>query len=255
MQKSILTILATALLASTALQAQSSDGRVLPPHSIVVGKTLGEWSAVWWKWAYAIPVNDNPLLDSTGAKSKFGDVGAVFFLAGLFNPSGSASVTRTVTIPANKFIFFPLENFVDDNVGNGCTTPSSTPCPSRLTIDALKAQINGALPGIRALHASIDGQPVSDSDLFSHREVAPVFSYTLQLTDNLQEVVNGITTPDATGTVFPAVADGYYLMLRPLPAGQHVINFGGTLFGNSLNVTYQVTVTPRHSVQPVIEVP
>jgi hypothetical protein len=254
MRKPTLTILAAVLLVlPTRLQAQPSNGRVLPPHSTVAGRTLGEWSAVWWKWAYAIPVDDNPLLDSTGAKSKFGDVGAIFFLAGLFNPSGNASVTRTVTIPANKFIFFPLENFVDDNVGNGCATPSSTPCPTRLTIDELRAQINGVLPGITALHASIDGQPVSD--LFSHRETAPAFSYTLQLTDNLQEVVNGITTSDATGTVFPAVADGFYLMLRPLPPGQHVIDFGGTVFGTPVDVTYQVTVTTTRSVQPVILVP
>jgi hypothetical protein len=77
--------------------------------------------AVWWKWAYAIPANDNPLLDASGQKLKFGDVGPVFFLAGLFNTSGS--VTRTVTIPANKFIFFPLENLVNDNVG---VTPRQT---------------------------------------------------------------------------------------------------------------------------------
>jgi len=75
------------------------------------------------------------------------------------------------------------------------------------------------------------------------------------LTNNLQQVVNGITTPDATGTVFPAVADGYYLMLSALPAGQHVINFGGVAFGSPLDVTYQLTVTSTRSVQPVVIVP
>src|SRR5438876_408393 len=92
-------------------------------------------------------------------------------------------------------------------------------------------------------------------DLLSHREAAPVVSYALQLTDNLQQVVNGITTPDATGTVFPAVADGYYLMLRPLPAGQHVIKFGGVLFGGALDVTYQMSVTSTRSIEPVVLVP
>lgn len=92
-------------------------------------------------------------------------------------------------------------------------------------------------------------------DLFSHREAAPVFSYTLQLTDNLQQVVNGISNPDATGTVFPAVADGYYLMLRPLPAGQHIIKFGGVFFGGPLDVTYQVSVTSTRSIEPVVLVP
>ena len=243
MKKTILTVLAAMLLVLPAKLAAQQENfpHVVPPHSVVAGKTLGEWSAVWWKWAYAIPANDNPLLDASGQKSKFGDVGPVFFLAGLFNTSGS--VTRTVTIPANKFIFFPLENLVNDNVG---VTP-------RQTIDTLVSQIDAALPGVTALHASIDGREVGD--LFSHRETAPVFSYTLQLTDNLQQVVNGITTPDATGTVFPAVADGYYLMLRPLPAGQHVIKFGGVFFGGSLDVTYQVNVTSTRSIEPVVLVP
>jgi len=246
------------IISSTRLRSQEREEhptRVLPPHSVVAGKTLGDWSAVWWKWAFAIPANDNPLLDPTGEKSKFGDVGPVFFLAGTFNPSGSATVTRTVTIPGNKFVFFPLVNFVNDNVGNGCSAPSSIPCANRQNIDALKAPFDGphGIPAVTALHASIDGHSIGD--LFSHRESSPVFSYTLQLTDNLQEISNQIpTTLDFSGTVFPVVADGFYLMLRPLPIGQHVINFGGVLSGNSLDVTYQVTVTPPSS-QRVVAVP
>jgi hypothetical protein len=190
MKKTILTVLAAMLLVLPATLAAQQENfpHVPPPHSVVAGKTLGEWSAMWWKWAYAIPANDNPLLDPSGEKSKFGDVGP-FFLAGLFNTSGS--VTRTVTIPANKFIFFPLENLVNDNVG---VTP-------RQTIDTLVSQIDAALPGITALHASIDGREVGD--LSSHREAAPVFSYTLQLTDNLQQVVNGITTRTQLVRSFP----------------------------------------------------
>ena len=239
------------LPATVASQQQQEDHpRVLPPHSVVAGKTLGEWSAIWWKWAVAFPVNDNPLLDLTGTKSKFGDVGPVFFLAGVF---GHGSATRTVTIPANKFIFFPMVNFQNDNVGYGCTDPA-TPCKGRFTIDELYAQID-AIFTVTDLHASIDGHSVGELDeLRAHRERAPVFSYTFQLTDNVYEAA-GVTTADATGTVFPAVGDGYYLMLRPLPAGQHEIKFGGTVNGNSLDLTYKVTVTSKGSIQPVVTVP
>jgi hypothetical protein len=238
-----------------AAQEQSNSPVVMPPHSVVAAKTLQEWSAIWWKWAYAIPATDNPLLELNGDKSKFGDVGPVFFLAGLFVPAGKPfppSVTRSVTIPAGKFIFFPVLNVVDDNVGNGCTTPTTTPCLGRLTIDQLFTQLEGFL-NVTALHASIDGNPVDD--LFKHHETAPAFNYTYQLTDNLAEVVFGYAGPDAAGTVFPAVADGYYLMLRPLSAGQHTIRFGGTNFGSSLDVTYNVTVTPTPSPQPALLIP
>ena len=250
MKKTVsLTLLFTAALLTVALapinvRAEREDeGAVVRPHGVVAEKTLGEWSALWWKWAFAFPVNDNPLLDTSGAKSRFGDVGEVFFLAGLFGVPSSGSVTRTATVPRGKFIFFPLVNFENDNVG---VSP-------RQTIDILISQIDGAIPGITALHASIDGQPVGD--LFSHREASPVFAYTLQLTDNLQQVVNHITTPDAAGTVFPAVADGFYLMLRPLSPGTHVLKFGGTSFGITLDVTYNLTVTTAQSPAPVVLVP
>src|SRR5207247_2621893 len=116
MKKRILTVLAAMLLVLPAKLAAQQENfpHVLPPHSAVAGKTLGEWSAVWWKWAYAIPANDNPLLALSGQKSKFGDVGPVFFLAGLFNASGS--VTCMVTIPANEYIFFPMAYLVNEHV-------------------------------------------------------------------------------------------------------------------------------------------
>ena len=254
--KSIISLLAVSVLTSTgtlAIADSENDSVVMAAHSIVAGKSLGEWSAVWWKWAYAIPASDNPLLDTTGANAKLGDVGPVFFLAGWFG-TAPGPVTRNVTIPANKYVFFPLLNLVDDNVGNGCTTPTTTPCAGRLTIDQLFAQLESSFVNISALHASIDG--VSVGDLFAHREVAPAFSYTFQITDNLAEAVNGYAGPDSAGTVFPAVADGYYLMLRPLAVGHHAINFGGAFSGGfSLDITYQVTVTATPSHAPAMLVP
>src|SRR2546425_11650032 len=60
----------------------------LPPDAEVGDRTLAKWSALWWKWAFAFPVNDNPVLDPNGNNTaKFGDVGPVFFLAGAF-PGG-----------------------------------------------------------------------------------------------------------------------------------------------------------------------
>jgi hypothetical protein len=220
--------------------AEDPGGKVLQPHSEVKGRTLGEWSAVWWKWAYGIPTNDNPVYnDTNGAKAKFGDVVPVFFLAGAF----SGTVRRTATVPAEEFVFFPVLNFVNDNVGN----------PTRFTIDDLSSQLAGAIATITELHASVDG--VTVPNLSTHREVSPVFSYTLQLTGNVQQTVFGNTGPDAVGTVFPAVADGIYLMLKPLSPGHHSINFGGTSAFGSLDVTYDLTVTETEVEQPAVLVP
>lgn len=42
--------------------------------------------------------------------------------------------------------------------------------------------------------------------------------------------------------VFPSAANGYYVMLKPLPPGQHVLNFGGALPSMLQGVTYTLNV-------------
>ena len=252
-------VLAILLLPGTVLATEryGNPSPALPPHSFVYGKTLQEWSALWWKWIWSFPVNDNPDRDldpnKTGDKTKFGDVGPVFFLGGWLGEPPSGPISRTVKIPANKYIFFGIETASNENVARGCTDPGKK-CAKRVTIDELYAELDPLIRSyVTSLHASIDGIPVPN--LWQHREISPVFSYVLQLTDNLYEIVNGVTTPDAIGTIFPVVADGYYLMLRPLSIGRHTINFGGTLNGSSIDVTYEVTVTPNASFTPTVLVP
>jgi hypothetical protein len=48
----------------------------------------------------------------------------------------------------------------------------------------------------------------------------------------------------AAGSYFPAVDDGVYVMLSPLPHGQHVVHFGGSFpnFAFTLDITYYITV-------------
>jgi len=42
--------------------------------------------------------------------------------------------------------------------------------------------------------------------------------------------------------VFPSAANGYYVMLRPLSRGKHVLNFGGALPDMLQAVTYTLEV-------------
>ena len=222
---------------------------------------LAQWSARWWQWALAFPVSDNPVLDPAGSKTaKFGDVGPVFFLAGAFPGTGFPSPVRfhrTATIPADKFIFFPVLAIVNDNIGS----------PQPFTISELYAQLARLVVGVTELHASLDG--VAVPNLRNHRVISPVFSYTLQLNNNIVQQLTGNPTGDAVGTIFPAVADGFYLMLPPLAPGHHVINFGGSINFGSLNnfgglipssdftidITYDIKVTATEVEQPAVLVP
>jgi len=42
--------------------------------------------------------------------------------------------------------------------------------------------------------------------------------------------------------IFPSAANGYYVMLKPLPVGRHVLNFGGVLSDMIQAVTYTLDV-------------
>ena len=204
------------------------------------GISLGRWTGLWWDWAYAPPVHDppytgpvsNPLVDQTGADCGVGQAGPVWFLAGL-NTSGS--VTRSCTVPAGKELFFPLINIEGDNIG---VVPPLGPGQIRRILTSL-------VDTTTELHLSIDGTNVPQGALFADRVASPVFSYSLPPQDN---IVQGFE--DGQGYIFPVLSDGYWVMLKPLSSGAHVIDFGGSAFGGfSLDVTYDLTVAPSSAAR------
>lgn len=50
--------------------------------------------------------------------------------------------------------------------------------------------------------------------------------------------------PCVTGTPQVGVADGYWIMLRPLSPGPHTLHFRGAFTGFATEVTYHLTVGP-----------
>src|SRR5439155_8127033 len=117
----------------------------------------------------------------------------------------SGPVERTFTVPAGKAIFSPILAQEGDN---SCVEPP-------LTVDQLRAALASFVPFITEMHGSIDGVPLRD--LLSYRVQSPVFSLTLPVTDN----VNQFFGCNVSGTIFPAVSDGFWIMLAPLPQGRH----------------------------------
>jgi len=214
--------------------------RILPPNSHPYGKTYGQWSALWWRYVYPLPVHNppytgpiyNPLFDETGAACGNAQSGPVFFLVGVINVSGTADRTEC-TVPAGKALFFPVLNTEFDNFFPPVVPPN--------TVDELFALAAQTIATATDLHVSIDGSPVHD--ITSYRTISPVFSYTVPDEDNIPQFF-GV---NVTGNSGPAAGDGFYLMLAPLPPGQHTLNFGGTFATSppfSLDITYHLTVTP-----------
>jgi hypothetical protein len=221
------------IVSSLTASAQAACPQVLPN-----GKAYEKLAADWWKWALSFPVTINPLFDETGAQAYLGNQGNVFFLAGVFNESGTAM--RTIEVPAGKPLFFPVLNGLWDNIGvrppylGGPFTPPAQP----MTVPELYAALAANIASVSALQASVDGCPIPN--LFSYRAKSAPFNYKLPATDNLFQFF-GI---NVSGTITPAVTDGYWLFLTPLPVGEHTVNFGGTNGSFTLNITYHITVTP-----------
>jgi hypothetical protein len=86
------------------------------------------------------------------------------------------------------------------------------------------------------LKAKIDGKSVKN--LNGQRVTSPEFTLTIR---------DGGVFGIPSGTHAPQVADGYWLMLRPLSPGSHTIQFkgehlAGVFAGTVIEVTYNLTV-------------
>jgi len=186
---------------------------VLTTGAQVAGRTYGEWSAAWWQWAFSLSVTDHPLFDTTGEDAGRGQSGAVWFLGGVFSESGTA--TREVMVPPGKFLFFPILNVEVSNA----LPPISPP----LSESELRAFAASYMDLATDMTCDLDGLPIEI--LPNHRVISPPFDVTLP-DDNLAQFL-GLTAPP--GTYGPLYSDGVYLMLRPLSAGHHTLNFSGRI--------------------------
>ena len=210
---------------------------VIPPQASAHGNTYGDWGALWWQWALSLPVSENPLFDMTGEEAANGQSGPVFFLCGVmgqFDDPLNVTVERDITIPPGKTLFFPILNAETDNIG----------IDPPLTVEELYAWAASWMDATTELHANVDGRPIN---CWPYRGISSgPFSYWLPPEDNVAQYWGF----DVSGTIYPTVSDGYWLMLTPLTPGQHVVNFGGTVSdseGNPqfrLDITYNITVRP-----------
>jgi hypothetical protein len=245
------------LVVATSVLADEFNPQVLPIQSEAYGKTYAEWNNVWWQWTLDQQSAGNPIFDETGVNAfNHQPDHHVFFLTGVLNVSGTA--TRHVTIPAGRPLFFPLLNTEFDN--SGCI--DAPPCLPTEGAPSLRQEAEDLANLATELHASIDGAPLRN--LF-HYKVFGAPSFEIDLPANgTPACTPGDVFPTGApcGNIYqyqafgrpntgilPAVAAGYYLMLEPLPVGNHTINFGGT-FGPvsnpifTLDITYHLTVAP-----------
>ena len=206
-------ILSALLLQSPVRAADKSDAiAVIDPDEIVFDRSQSEWSQVYLQWVATFPRGSSPVSDTTGARCAAKQSGDIWFLA---TSDGTAPVERSCVVPVGKTLFVPIASVLERS---GNREPD---CEGMARAAARNLQ------QVSALSLTIDERAVDD--LRDHRQLS---GGCFALGARQVPRVDAKT----------AVADGWYVMLSPLPAGSHTIVVGARFDSVVLSTTYHLDV-------------
>lgn len=210
----LLALLAAAATIGLLAPPAFADATVVQPTQTFAGNTYSGWSIAWWRWAFSLSGSNNPIVDPSGASCGVNQRGAVWFLAGV----GNAETSPVCTVPEDKAVLAPVIN-------GECSTLEGT-AESDL---ASCAQSQMDLVDLSTLTASVDGQPVDATQFRFHTN-----EYAITAVPN-----NPFGAQAGTGR---SVADGFYLLLRPLSAGRHTVDVHGSVPAFKFSITTHYTL-------------
>ncbi len=214
-QSSILVITVVIALTVPSRMALADDINpgVFAIDSQPYGLTYAQWSERWWQWAFMQTTFDNCPNES----------GPVWFLTG---PTQSSC-----TIPTNTALMLPTFDVewsaIEANIqgsqpgANGtCFVPTHSNGTSYAALLACaRTQANNATRPGAMLKAEVDGRILQSlTDYRAHSEPPPV-TFTA-VSGNLFGLPPGSTQ---------SVADGFWIILQPLSAGKHALDFAATV--------------------------
>jgi hypothetical protein len=209
---------------------------IVEPGQQIFGKSYNELVSQWTNWLIAEPMATNPAFDPDGSFCDKNQRGHIWFLATTFG--GMAD--RTCEVPAGKAIFISLGgvyvSFSPDYLG-------ADPICSSLTgdLEQIRCDVNNDIPLASdiSLKAIIDGVEVND--LFAFRAQSQPGGFTLRVPDSSLLTDFGLPSGDR----YPAVADGYFLLLEPLKPGTHTLTVIMTAGDSQTGVNYTLIVPKR----------
>lgn len=255
MKPSILSASLLPLFATLALACSGEDPEPPPPpppdylfgvEEQPYGKTYEEWAQKWFEWALTIPKAEHPVLDGPCDGNQMGDV---FFLAG--NVGGQT--TRACAVPSGKAIFFPIVNSISRACPEYVGNPDLT-CESLTSEQTAHDNASTFFEDYEITKTlEIDGHAITDLD--DRRAHTATFNdpTPTQGGDFFETICSGPIGENPcdvpVGSARIAAADGYWVMLKPLPAGDHEVRFTAKIVVSAdqtfeLDVTYDLTVAP-----------
>lgn len=222
---------ALAALLLLGIAASSSSGQVLPPSSLPYGYSYEEWSAKLWHFMLGQSTNHLESLGSpdicSGPASRVRFPGPLT-IASVGGGQSPPATTNHIIVPEGTPLFFPVLSFWQDN--GACPLSAFT----TFTADQLAAFVEAQWSLATETSCTIDGVAVAgleDPTNTIYHVVSTPFSYTTAEHDNMLAAAFGAAAACIPGdfTIYPAVADGVYLMVAPLSPGKHTIHTLGVL--------------------------
>ena len=238
LNKQLRQVVATVIGLLAAATAAEAASRVVLPGQEFSGNSYNELAGEWTNWLVTEPIATNPAFDPDGRFCDRNQEGSVWFLASTFE--GIAD--RTCEVPAGKALFLSLGgafvSFAPDFPAAG------DPCLQLATaVDRVRCDVNNDVPVSPnvSFRVSLDGASVKD--LLAFRAQSLPEGFTLRVPDSSFLTDLGL----ASGNRAPAVADGYFLFVKPLRPGVHTLNLRMTNADQSVRgVNYTLVIGGNH---------
>lgn len=200
--------LSLAVLAGTVAHAAPA-GAAAPLRSQrtpVGGLDPATWTERWWQWALSFPEGLEPYTDRDGSRCAMGqdEDAPVWFLAGT---DGSFHANRRCRVPLGKHVLVPV---INKHLSMPRTGPYAAGCA------AMREQVGVHNERLVSAVVLLDGRRVDADGAVRLRS---------------PDCYDPATGESPSAGDWHAAADGYWVLLPPLPAGLHRLSIGANYAG------------------------
>lgn len=199
---------------------------MLSNSAIVSGKSIREYTKDWWRFALSFDCAHNPLIDASTPVVP--QTGPIHCLVGEENGTS----TKYVEVERGKTILVPVINVIKNFPS---PDPTFKPAPGQSVEQFLKRESGEFIDQTTRKSALLDGRPIAITD--DNRLTTNLFTIK-----GNKDLVNCLDC--VTGRTQSGVSDGYWLALKDLGRGIHVLQVTAEVpsEGVRLDVTYKINV-------------
>jgi len=187
------------------------------------GRTYGQWTVEWWRWALSIPLRGNPFTDKNGEHWNNSQPPAdVWFLVENIGGKGKTYPHRNIKLESGRSLLFPVLN---------CEA-NALEYPDLKTHEDILRHVVDDVNTVVKRQVIINGSRLNPIRIPSDPRI---FRVTIS-EDNAFGIKNHGSTD--------AAADGYWVFLKPLPPGFYNISLEGSCEFGRLNsgAVYEIEV-------------